>query len=112
MAKLLHIASKDAWLEAKSRGSYVTNSLDEEGFIHCSTREQVIEVANHLFHGRKDLLLLVINEDIIGSPVRYEDPGNGKYYPHIYGPLNLSAVEKVVEFKPNTDGRFTLPDVE
>ena len=38
------------------------------------------------------------------------DPGVGNLFPHIYGPINISAVLKAVDFPANEDGSFTLPD--
>jgi uncharacterized protein (DUF952 family) len=35
----------------------------------------------------------------------------GDQFPHIYGPINLNAVRKVVDFDPNPDGSRTLPVV-
>ncbi|MFW6173205.1 MAG: DUF952 domain-containing protein [Elusimicrobiota bacterium] len=112
MKKILHIASNDDWKKAKEIGVYKADSLETEGFIHCSTPEQVVEVANYLYKGRTDLLLLVIDEELLNSPVKYEDPGNGKHYPHIYGPLNTSAVAEVLEFKPDQNGFFSLKNIE
>ncbi|MFO7881476.1 MAG: DUF952 domain-containing protein [Kosmotogaceae bacterium] len=112
MKKILHIASIDDWKKTKETGVYKADSLETEGFIHCSTPEQVIEVANFLFKGREDLLLLVIDEERLKSPVKYEDPGNGKHYPHIYGLLNISAIIEVAEFKPDQNGYFTLKNIE
>src|ERR1700742_3809127 len=107
-AMILHIASAADW-QATREGRYRCASLDHEGFIHCSTPEQVIEVAGRLFQGRSDLVLLVIDPDRVTAEIRREDGGNGKFYPHIYGPLNVSAVTKIVAFEPNADGWFTLP---
>jgi uncharacterized protein (DUF952 family) len=32
-------------------------------------------------------------------------------FPHIYGPLNLDAVVQVIEFAPDSDGYFRMPDL-
>ncbi|TYB86307.1 MAG: DUF952 domain-containing protein [Kosmotoga sp.] len=112
MKKILHITSIDDWKKAKEIGVYKADTLETEGFIHCSTPEQVIEVANHIFKGRKDLLLLLIDEELLNSPVKYEDPGNGKHYPHIYGPIKISAIIKIEGFKPDRNGFFSLKTIE
>ena len=111
MSIILHIASCKAWNKALPGSYYTPESYESEGFIHCSTAKQVIEVANHLFRGMRGLVLLVIEKDRVDSPIKYEDPGNGSFYPHIYGPLNISAVVKVVDFKPLPNGCFILPDI-
>lgn len=49
---VLHIAEEKAWENAKQIGEYRADSLDSQGFIHCS---QVIEVANLVYKGRKNL---------------------------------------------------------
>ena len=48
---ILHICSHSAWNDAQIKGHYRAESLDTEGFIHCSTREQVVGTANLLFRG-------------------------------------------------------------
>lgn len=106
---ILHICSSDAWKAALSSGSYLGDTLLTEGFIHCSTKDQVIEVADYIFRGRAGLLLLLIDEAKIKEKIKYEDAGNGKLYPHIYGPLNLDAVIDAVEFSAQADGTFVLP---
>jgi uncharacterized protein (DUF952 family) len=107
-AMILHICSAAEW-QASDKSHYRCGSLDREGFIHCSTPEQLIEVAARLFHGRRDLVLLVIDPDRVTSEIRWEGGGNGQFYPHIYGPLNVSAVIEVVRFEPDRHGDFALP---
>lgn len=97
------------WFEAQQRCDYQTDSLDSEGFIHCSTPEQVVGTANFLFRGQRGLVLLVINSDRVTAPIRYEDAGNGQLFPHVFGSLNLDAVVGVQEFEPSADGSFTTP---
>ena len=109
MTKVFHITTTEVWEKATRTGIYEGDTLSSEGFIHCSTKEQLIEVANRLYKGRSGLVLLLINEEKIDSEVRYEDDGNEHFYPHIYGPLNVDAVDKVVSFSPADDGYFVLP---
>ena len=105
-----HIARKKTWEEAKSKGEYTVDSLHEEGFIHFSKRDQVIEVANFLYKGEPDLLLLFVDEGQTKQKMVFEDlKGHGEY-PHLYCPLNLDAVVRVVEFPCGQDGRFSFPD--
>lgn len=106
---ILHIVTLDAWKTRHLAGFYKSDSLDTEGFIHCSTSKQVVEVANYLFRGRNDLLLLILDEKRILSRIVYEGLENGEQYPHIYGPLNIDAVNEIVDFIPDGDGFFNLP---
>jgi uncharacterized protein (DUF952 family) len=105
---IFHICSSALWAEAK-HSEYRCPSLESEGFIHCSTPDQVVEVANYLFRGNRSLILLAIDPGRVIPPIRYEDAGNGTLYPHIYGPLNPSAVIAVEPFEPGADGTFSLP---
>ena len=115
---ILHIAKRSDWMEAQSLGNYKTDSLETEGFIHCSKATQVIAVANFIFRGQRDLVLLGIDVDKVVAEVRYESGNSSqndelpddKMYPHIYGPLNVDAVTHVVDFNPLQDGTFELPE--
>lgn len=108
MSVILHVAKYEQWEKAKLEGVYSNNSLDSQGFIHCSTSKQIVKVANDLFHGQKGLVLLYIASGKVQSEIRYENAGNGERFPHIYGPLNIDAVIKVAEFEPAKDGKFRL----
>jgi uncharacterized protein (DUF952 family) len=58
-------------------------------------------VAAAYYRDAPDLVLLVIDTERVGSPVRYERvPGQPDPYPHIYGPLNLDAVIEVRPLAP------------
>ncbi|MFA9559521.1 DUF952 domain-containing protein [Evansella sp. AB-rgal1] len=107
---ILHIVDKEEWLIAKAKGIYVPSSLESDGFIHCSTKEQVVNVANFLFKGKDGLVLLCIDTNKVSSNIIFEDLyDTGKLFPHIYGSLNTDAVSNVVNFPPNSDGTFDLP---
>lgn len=60
--EIFHIVSRSAWAAANSQAApYAGGALATEGFIHCSTADQVVEVANCLFRGVNDLILLRID---------------------------------------------------
>jgi uncharacterized protein (DUF952 family) len=106
---ILHITPRDTWEQAIEQGSYRGDTLDTEGFIHCSMVTQVLDVASQLFHGRSDLVLLLIQASRVASPIKFEGT-TAELYPHIYGPLNSDAVVAVYDFLPDEDGNFTLPE--
>jgi len=85
------------------------DTLDSQGFIHCSTIQQIVKVANALFLAQKGLVLLWIAANKVQSEIRYEGAGSEELYPHIYGPLNVNAVVKVSDFEPAKNGEFLLP---
>jgi len=117
MTVLFHIALRRDWEAAAGAGPggrYEVSTrgvtLAEQGFIHCSLRHQVLDVADARYAGLDDLVLLVIDPALIGVPVRYEPPAPGvEEFPHVYGPLPVSAVVDVLPFTRGPDGRFTLP---
>src|SRR3712207_1717338 len=111
MPIILHIVEKEAWRKAKEQNVYAPQSLQTEGFIHCSTLETVVEVANRLFRGQPNLLLLCIDLEKVAAKVLFEkvaDP-EGWIFPHIYGTLNVDAVVREIDFEPDANGLFTLP---
>lgn len=93
---IYHIATSKEWKEAVENGFYRVSSLPSEGFIHCSTAEQLMEVADRLFSGRNDVIVLEINLDLLPVEVKYELAPNGKAYPHVYGEIPVQAVQRVL----------------
>jgi uncharacterized protein (DUF952 family) len=104
---IVHIVDEDSWTD--SDGAYRADSLETEGFIHCSDPGQVVAVAEANYGGRDDLLLVCIDEDRVDPPVRREALDAAEPYPHVYGPLNPGAVVDVVAFPRDEDG-FFVPD--
>lgn len=107
---LVHICAKDDWRIAETRGEHRPGSLDEVGFVHLSSPEQVHLPANRLYTGRTDLLLLHIDPGKLTAPVRWEpgvpsDP-DSMTFPHLYGPLPVDAVTSVTAYRPGSDGSF------
>lgn len=91
---VFHILGQAEWERAKAAGTYAPPSLEREGFIHLSTREQLERTATRFFAGRADLVVLAIDPEKAGPPVRFEQ-ADGESFPHLYGALNLDAVVAV-----------------
>lgn len=108
MSIILHITSGAQWTAAQSAGVYRGDTLASEGFIHCSRPDQAAAVGERFFRGVSGLVLLVIDRARVAAPVR-DEGADGDLFPHIYGPLNLDAVIRVLPFEPRADGGFDAP---
>ncbi len=116
---IYHITTPGEWAAAGAAGSYRAASLASEGFMHCSTRQQVLPVANHFFRGQGELLLLSIDESRLHAPLVWEAPAHPSpdmgelatvqsEFPHLYGALNLDAVVAVTSLRESQAG-YALP---
>ena len=99
--RIFHIATAADWRQTLESGSYTTSTvgrtLEEEGFIHASRRDQVQGVFDRYYAGLGEhLVLLTIDPArLTEAEVRVEAVGDDSY-PHVYGPINRSAVVDVV----------------
>jgi uncharacterized protein (DUF952 family) len=105
---VFHITERVAFAVALESGVYETESLLSEGFIHCSTRTQVLRSAARLFGGRSGLVLLCVDAERLGTLICYE-AADGEAFPHCYGPIPLEAIPAVIDFPCRPDGSFELP---
>jgi uncharacterized protein (DUF952 family) len=93
MSVIFHITTEPEWAAAQAAGHYEAPSLKEEGFNHCCQEDQISDVLQRYFEGKKQLLKLSIDTSKLKSQLIYEwSPTNAATYPHIYGPINLDAV--------------------
>ena len=96
---IYHIALSPYWQDAIASGVYTPPGFATDGFIHCCTAEQIAGVIDRYFRGESDLLVLTIDPQAVAAEIRWEDlTGSGVAYPHIYGPLDVTAVEAVLPF--------------
>ena len=112
---IFHILKKHEWQQAMERGCYEPASLTTEGFVHCSTREQTPATANRYYRGQTGLVLLCIDPSRLTAELRLEPPANPhderarELFPHVYGPINLDAVRRAVDFPCDSTGAFEWP---
>lgn len=116
---IFHIASNGTWLAAVKKGAYHSDTLSTEGFIHCSTASQIVDVANAFYQGQRGLVLLVLDPTKLDAECKWEPPVEpeptharaGELFPHVYGLLNLDAVTNVISFEPDSEGIFSMPNL-
>ena len=97
--RIFHIATAADWRRTLDTGTYTTSTvgrtLEEEGFIHASRRDQVAGVFGRYYASSTEpLVLLVLDPDLLDAEVRVEAVGDDTY-PHVYGPINRTAVVAV-----------------
>lgn len=115
MKMIFHLVEWSEWERAVAAGVYAPESLRGDGFIHCSTRAQLVATANAWFRGRRGLVVLCIDESRLDARLRFErpigqsDPRAREAFPHLYGALKPDAVIEVVAFPCDSAGEFMLP---
>jgi uncharacterized protein (DUF952 family)/GNAT superfamily N-acetyltransferase len=107
---ILHIAEGEAWRAAAVTGVYDCRLAQGIPFIHCSTGRQVRTPWRTLYAQATDIVLLLIDESVLESPVRYEAPSDGENsFPHVYGPIPVNAVVATESLEPSMATAVALP---
>ena len=96
---LFHLALASDWQAAQASGTYRISTrgmtLEQVGFIHCSWRDQVEATYQRFYADASEVLLLEIDPASVDGPLRADAIPTGELFPHLYGPLSLSAVRSV-----------------
>ncbi len=99
---IYHIVTTAQWEAQKNNAHYSAASIAIEGFIHCSTQDQLKATIGRYYANEKEVVVLTIDVAKVESEVKYElAPSVNQLFPHIFGVLNLSAVV-AVELMPVT----------
>ena len=116
---IFHIARATDWDDAQPTGEYCVSTLgrtlEEEGFIHCSSdaAQGATVLRNYYARVEEPLVVLTIGTERVPCEIRYEVPdGASDAFPHIYGPLPVDAVVAIAPVPRTDDGRPTWPDPE
>jgi uncharacterized protein (DUF952 family) len=93
------------WRAAERAGIFHGSEVDRrDGFIHFSTAGQAAETAARHFAGARDLLLIAVDAAALGDRLKWEPSRAGALFPHLYGPLDLTAVRRVEALPLGPDG--------
>jgi uncharacterized protein (DUF952 family) len=113
--RMFHITTAEEWADTLTTGEYVGSTrgqtLTDVGYMHCSRLHQVLPVANAIYRDcTEPLVLLEIDPELVHSPIKVENvEGGTEQFPHIYGPLTISAVRNVLRLERTAAGAFELP---
>lgn len=89
---IYHITTSEEW--NAYRDTYAPAGYANEGFIHCSTKDQVSGVLERYYAGVENLIVLHIDETKLTAELKYEVATNNELFPHVFGPINKDAVVK------------------
>ncbi|MFC3121015.1 DUF952 domain-containing protein [Agaribacter flavus] len=101
------LSSQSEYENTCKTGELVRDSLSSEGFIHASPKSQLNRVANKYYKETAKPLVITLELEKIEPSVLWE-PATGGLYPHIYGPLNTSAIKSVQPIALNAHGEFDI----
>jgi uncharacterized protein (DUF952 family) len=119
MSHILHLAPAKYFQAIPPDRPYLPIDYERERLVHCTQHaELLLQVANAFYKDMAgDFVVLVIDEDRLGAPVKYEPaapvsggepiPGNATLFPHVYGPINRDAIVDVVGVRRDAQGAFT-----
>lgn len=94
---IYHIVLPEVWAQFNEKDFYEAESLQTEGFIHCSFAEQIDGVLQRYYKGVEKVLLLTIEPEKLTSKLVNEPSTNNEIYPHIYGQINREAIVEIKE---------------
>jgi uncharacterized protein (DUF952 family) len=107
-----HLVPAAVWKAQEPGRAYEAASLATEGFVHCTdgAAELVATANRHYRDDARDFLVLTIDLDAAGSPWRIEDERG--IYPHVFGPIELTAILRSVPAPRDAAGLFLPFDDE
>ncbi|MET8837171.1 DUF952 domain-containing protein [Micromonospora sp. NPDC004540] len=87
------ILANSEWEQAQAAGRFTGTAMDrQDGFIHLSAADQVVETARRVFAGVTGLTVLTVDEARLGEALRWEVSRGGALFPHLYAALPVDAV--------------------
>ncbi len=105
---ILHLIALDTWTQLAPGQPYAPESLQTEGFIHCTAGDALlIEVANTVYRSQPgEFLVLDIDETRVQAEVRWEAPAQSIAHPA----SSSTEPARAAATPPEAAAEFGLPD--
>jgi uncharacterized protein (DUF952 family) len=91
-----HITTPEQWAKFQDKNYFEAESLHTEGFIHGSYTAQLEETLALHYKNVPQVFLLDINPSRLQVELKVEESRGGAFFPHIYGQMNKSAIDRIV----------------
>lgn len=105
------IVASEIWQAAHEKGVFEGAGIDlNDGFIHLSTAAQSVKTADLYFHRVEGLTLVALDTARLGEALVFEPSRDDALFPHLYGPLPLSAVIWAKPLPVGADGKHVFPE--
>ncbi|HYC74350.1 DUF952 domain-containing protein [Brevundimonas sp.] len=110
-AAIYKLVDRSEWEAARAAGAYHGSAVDRaDGYIHLSSGAQLAETARRHYAGRRGLVLVEVAVTALGEALRWEPSRGGDLFPHVYGPLLLSAARSERALSVRDDGTPVFED--
>jgi uncharacterized protein (DUF952 family) len=96
-----------AWFCAQlDDAPYLPEDYAADGFTHLTHGLDAVLAAGNRYYSAdpRPYLLLTVDLDQLSAEVRYDDPA--RQFPHVYGPLERTALTRVQRVTRDAAGRF------
>lgn len=103
------ILSLTDWQSLVAKTQYEGSPVDlADGYIHLSADDQLAGTAAKHYAGQSDLMLVEVDLSKLGAELVWEASRGGALFPHIYGPLMLSATGTARPLSVTHEGEMIL----
>ena len=109
---ICRIVTKETWeMVQRERKNIPLNTLDiQDGFVHLSIIEQVLETLNRYFTREQKPKILVLKEEQLQDALRWEvvPHRDNQMFPHLYRQLQFEDILGVWDVQYQPQKRFIL----
>jgi uncharacterized protein (DUF952 family) len=90
---IIHLILRADWERIRGEPKLFSESVAQNGFVHCCLPEQVRGVLKQWFSNQKDVVAVEIDTNLLTTSLVFENlKGGSDLFPHIYGLVNVDAV--------------------
>jgi uncharacterized protein (DUF952 family) len=87
------VLTADQWSQFQANGIFHGAPVDRaDGYIHLSATDQLQGTLDKHFAGQSGLVIAEVDLAALGDTIKWEVSRGGALFPHIYGPLPMTAV--------------------
>jgi len=104
------ITTARLWVDAQQLGVLPPSPIDRtDGYMHFSTRDQLLETLALHFKGQSELVLLRVPTAGLGDALVWEPSRGDQLFPHLYAALFLSVIDGHITVSVAHDGSCEIP---